>query len=381
MGKVKMCEFESRLDSIAEQYGCKPEEAFDRILSQLKAQKYLKYYAAIIHDKDINENGEPVQPHVHIVIQLAYACNYSGVAAGLKMPVQTINKIHGTKLYGGKKVSDIGKALLYLTHKNAPEKYQYSDELVVASPDWDWKSTRTKSEELARTENLGIIIEGIMNRTIIPANMTQHVSEEAFNKHKNAINNALEYVEMQKAGEHHRNMQCIYIYGDKGCGKTTLAKQFCENLGLSYFISGGSNDPFEGYAGQEVVILDDARPDAFAPEEWLKILDNNTNSLIKSRYHNKSINCKYIILTSTVSLIHFFDIYPNEDEHQLFRRIKTYLYVKKDFIYFFTYKQETARYTLFKKIKNTILAQFPSSDLTEAELSAIVNGFSPNTED
>lgn len=380
MSKVRICEFESRNDSIAEQLGCKPEEAFERILDQLKKQKYLKYYAAIMHDQDINDNGETVQPHVHIVIQLAYPCSYEGVASGLKMPAQTICKIHGTKLRGGKKSPDIGQALLYLTHKNAPEKHQYPDDLVVASPDWDWKAIRAKSENLASKENIGTIIEGIENGTITRSNMFQYISIEAYSKHKSKIQNALEYKELEQAGEHHRNMQCIYIYGSKGSGKTSLAKQFCENQGLSYFVSGGSNDPFEGYSGQEVVILDDARADAFAPEEWLKILDNNTNSSIKSRYHNKSINCKYIILTSTVSLMHFFDIYPQEDPHQLFRRIKTYVYVKKECIDYYTYRQDYGTYACCRSTENIILSQFPSSDLTQTEINTIVNGFSPNTE-
>lgn len=376
MSKVRICEFESRIDSIAEQLGCKPEEAFDRILGQLKKQKYLKYYAAIMHDQDINENGEPVQPHVHIVIQLGYPCSYEGVAKGLKMPAQTICKIHGTKLRGGKKSPDIGQALLYLTHKNAPEKHQYPDDSVIASEDWDWKAVRAKAEWISEAENLAKIIELIENGTITRANWLKFISIEAYSKYKSTISNALEYAEMQQAGEHHRNMQCIYIYGSKGSGKTTLAKDFCEKKGLSYFISGGSNDPFEGYSGQEVVILDDARPDAFAPEEWLKILDNNTNSSIKSRYHNKNINCKFIILTSTVSLMHFFDLYPNEDEHQLFRRIKTYIYVQKNRIDFFAYRTETGRYTAFKTMENTILKKFPSSDLTETEMNSIIEGFS-----
>lgn len=380
MSKVRICEFESRIDSIAEQLGCKPEEAFDRILDQLKKQKYLKYYAAIMHNQDINENGEPVQPHVHIVIQLGYPCSYEGVAKGLKMPAQTICKIHGTKLRGGKKSPDIGQALLYLTHKNAPEKHQYPDDSVIASEDWDWKAVRAKAEWVTEAENLAKIIELIENGTITRANWLKFISIEAYSKYKSTISNALEYAEMQQAGEHHRNMQCIYIYGGKGSGKTTLAKQFCENQGLSYFISGGSNDPFEGYSSQEVVILDDARPDAFAPEEWLKILDNNTNSSIKSRYHNKNINCKYIILTSTVSLMHFFDIYPQEDPYQLFRRIKTYVYVKKECIDYYTYRQDYGTYAWCRSTENNILSQFPSSDLTQTEINTIVNGFSPNTE-
>lgn len=378
MSKVRICEFESRIDSIAEQLGCKPEEAFDRILDQLKKQKYLKYYAAIIHDKDTNENGDPVQPHVHIVIQLGYPCSYEGVAKGLKMPAQTICKIHGTKLRGGKKSPDIGQALLYLTHKNAPEKHQYPDDSVIASEDWDWKAVRAKAEWTTEAENLAKIIEGIETGTITRANWLKFISVEAYSKYKSAISNALEYKELEQAREHHRNMQCIYIYGEKGSGKTTLAKDFCENKDLSYFITGGSNDPFEGYCGEDVIILDDARPDAFEPEEWLKILDNNTNSLVKSRYHNKSINCKYIILTSTVSLMHFFDLYPNEDEHQLYRRIKTYIYVQKDYINFFAYKAETGRYTLFKTTENTVLKQFPSSDLTETEMNCIAESFFTN---
>ena len=109
-----------------------------------------------------------------------------------------------------------------------------------------------------------------------------------------------------------------------------MAKRFCEERKLKYCISGGSNDPFDGYRNEKAVIIDDARPDMFSPEEWLKILDPYTRTDVKSRYFNKNLNCEYMLLTSTIKLKDFFKAYPNEDPVQLYRRISLSLEMDKE---------------------------------------------------
>ena len=55
-------------------------------------------------------------------------------------------------------------------------------------------------------------------------------------------------------------MNCIFITGASGTGKSTYAKQIASENKLSVYISSGSNDVLDDYQGQDCIILDDLRP-------------------------------------------------------------------------------------------------------------------------
>lgn len=119
-------------------------------------------------------------------------------------------------------------------------------------------------------------------------------------------------------------MQVIYITGESGTGKTTLAKYLALCTGYDYFVSGSGADLLDGYDKEECIILDDLRGDAFKQNELFKLTDNNTNSSIKSRYQNKDIsNCKLMIITSIKQPSKLYD-WSNQDEpsKQFARRLE-----------------------------------------------------------
>lgn len=96
-----------------------------------------------------------------------------------------------------------------------------------------------------------------------------------------------------------REFEVVYITGAAGSGKTTAAKYYAEQLGLDFFVSGGGDDILDGYNMEQCIILDDYRGGVMKFSEFLKFIDNNTNSSISSRYHNKDIsNCRLIVITS-----------------------------------------------------------------------------------
>lgn len=128
-----------------------------------------------------------------------------------------------------------------------------------------------------------------------------------------------------------RNLEVVYFTGSSGSGKTTAAKYFANKLNYDYFVTGSGEDILDGYDKEECLILDDFRAGSMKFMEVLKMLDNNTNSSVKSRYNNKDLsNCKLIIITSV--------FYPNElykclqDEEneepieQFYRRLKHHFY-------------------------------------------------------
>nr|WP_305147408.1 hypothetical protein [Butyricicoccus faecihominis] len=155
-------------------------------------------------------------------------------------------------------------------------------------------------------------------------------------------------------------MRCIYITGDSGTGKTTYAKEYAKKQGYSIFVSSGSNDVLDGYKGQDCIILDDLRPSSLGLSDLLKLLDNNTSSTVKSRYRNKVLECKVIIITTTLGINEFFrNVFSEEPETivQLKRRCGTMILFPKnvnDKLILKVYDSSTRDYVLAGEIPNPL---------------------------
>ena len=120
-----------------------------------------------------------------------------------------------------------------------------------------------------------------------------------------------------------------------------------QDKGLSYYISSGSNDVLDDYAGQDVIILDDLRSSCLGLSDLLKLLDNNTASSVKSRFSNKVLECKLIIITSILKIDEFFkNVFQEEQEPitQLKRRCRLYLKFEKDFYTAYCFNDELNDY-------------------------------------
>ncbi len=148
------------------------------------------------------------------------------------------------------------------------------------------------------------------------------------------INEAFKYRHSLLANQVERNLEVIMITGSSGSGKTTLAKRICKEKGIVPFVSSSSNDPFDGYKNNlsKIVILDDLRPSVMALSDLLKVTDNHINSTVRARYHNISLNCELIIITTVLKIDEFFrQVFENEQEPvtQFKRRIGTYIVMDK----------------------------------------------------
>lgn len=161
--------------------------------------------------------------------------------------------------------------------------------------------------------------------------------------------------------------QVVYVYGNAGVGKTTFAKRLAQKERMSIFISGSSNDPFEGYDGQEVIVLDDLRPNIFDWSDLLKILDPHTFTLAKARFHNVDISTvKVIVITSPLSPADFVSQITRkgkEDIHQFYRRLAVAIHMSKQEIKFL----EPATNKLFEVKPNDLLVDFEINDEAKAD--------------
>ncbi|GLH61002.1 hypothetical protein PAWBP_7400 [Paulownia witches'-broom phytoplasma] len=148
-----------------------------------------------------------------------------------------------------------------------------------------------------------------------------------------------------------RDMECVFITGKSGSGKTTLAKKIAKDKNYQTYISSGSNDILDDYRGEECIILDDLRSNCLGLSDLLKMLDNNTASSVKSRYKNKVLECKLIIITTVKSIDDFFEDIFKKDESiiQLKRRCKLHISLDSKYISYSIWNTVKMEYNLIQK--------------------------------
>lgn len=324
-------------------------ESFDMSsLESILENSAIKDYAYIIHDKDGKKE------HVHIAIRAIDTRKSDYVAKWFGVQENAVSKVKG-------KWSDV---LKYLTHANAKDKYQYLDDEVKSN--FDWKKAIEKGNDDKRIDN---IIEEIAVGKIREYNYTMYITDKEYIKYKQKIELAFNYRKDRIKGER-REMESIFLTGDSGFGKTTYAKLICEEKGYSYFVSSGSNDVLDGYMGEDVIILDDLRPSCMGLSDLLKMLDNNTSSTVKSRYKNKVLECKLIIITSVLEIDTFFrNVFMEERETiiQLKRRCKTYIRMFSETMNIMIYDDFLRDYDFPITAKNPISNMYFAKRLTREQ--------------
>lgn len=174
-------------------------------------------------------------------------------------------------------------------------------------------------------------------------------------------------------------MKAIFIYGESGTGKTTLAKRLAKQDGCSCFVSSGSNDVLDGYQGQDVIILDDLRPSCLGLSDLLKLLDNNTASTVKSRYANKVLECKAIYITTTQQITTFFRNVFSEDPEsavQLMRRCEIMVHMTAPTMDIYAYNPTKRGYQKLTSMPNPVefVRQPLSKEQAKASIRAMFGG-------
>jgi hypothetical protein len=119
--------------------------------------------------------------------------------------------------------------------------------------------------------------------------------------------------------------EVIWLCGDSGVGKTL--KVFQDNQDKTIHKQSQSNKWWNGYEGQDVVVLDDIRADFAKYHELLTLLDKYPHRVeIKGGYMN--FNSPRIYITSPYEPAEMYK--GKEDLTQLMRRIDTLIVYKGD---------------------------------------------------
>lgn len=300
----------------------------------------IKEWAYIIHDKDTKKDGTPKEPHIHLYLNFGQsAATFDTVAKWFKDEPQYVCKVKGRK----------GDMLLYLTHENAPDKYQYSISDVVSN--FNIKTAIEEDRAIkALYEEIDSVIFDFAKEKISYAK-----SQEKLNTIKKSISNrdlltywTKAFDQLQKLWKQmcivstkgKRNMKIIFIHGTAGSGKSTYAEMYadmlCKQNGYNGFArSSAHNDIMQDYMGEDVFILDDYRDvddmtgKAENLTDVLKMLDPHYASSSKSRYVNKTFTGKLMIITSAKDPLTWFEG-TKEQRWQFFRRMSMLIEIDKD---------------------------------------------------
>lgn len=336
------------------------EDVIKRVLADMPCK-----YAYVLHDKDKLETGEDKEPHWHVYVNFGQTSwNSDNVAKRFGVAENFVAKVKGKS----------GDMLAYLTHQNAPEKYQYDESAVVSN--YDWKADKEKTLSKRGTEKRADeirdnIVEGLWR----DYNIHKFVTAKEFLVHERTIKSAFEYRARLKRGAD-REMKAVYIYGDSGTGKTTLAKMLAEEHEMSVYVSSGSNDVLDDYKGEDCIILDDLRPSCMGLSDLLKMLDPNTSSTVKSRYKNKILECRMIIITTTLPIESFFKrVFESDNETavQLQRRCESVLYLTNDDMTPYVWMRKSRVYKKYPSQPNPVKAKYGLEDMTLDEGQEFIN--------
>lgn len=336
MINARMCEIVSDTEHLTEQ----------TIQAVLGSQQCIDKYAYILHDKDKKNDGTLKNPHYHVYLHFTGGRTFDNIAKWFNLSPAFVSKIHGT----------FGDAVEYATHRNAPEKYQYDYSAVKSNFDYS-KTVKQNEERKEKKCSINQILSDIDSGTIKEYNIIDRININDYVNYERQIKRAFEYKLKQAERAVNRNMRVCYIYGASGTGKTTYAKIVAKHKNYEVFVSSGSNDPFDGYKGQECVILDDLRGSVFPLSDLLKILDNNTASTVKARYKNVSLQCELLIITTTKTPQEFYKTVfesNGEEYKQFMRRCTDIAYVTKDKVKLYAYNFETSKHEYMATINNPV---------------------------
>lgn len=99
-----------------------PDSIPDTIQSIINNLDNLREYAYILHNQDIDDNGQLKKPHYHIYLRFNKKYRYTTIA-------KAFGVAPNSELLS--RVKDANKLVRYFVHLDDPEKFQYSTDLLT----------------------------------------------------------------------------------------------------------------------------------------------------------------------------------------------------------------------------------------------------------
>ena len=326
------------------------EELEERIKTKLAPKKYA---ISEVHDKDMDEDGNPVKEHIHVMLCFQNARSLKNVASILGDKPQYLEKWDER--------ANNGFAYLIHATSGAKVKAQYSPANVLANFPYAEELKKQTLEVLKKKsrQKIDVLLDAYYNEEMTLDELEQELTGAQYGRYKKQIDAITSKILERHADiwrqdmvKNNRRIKVIWIYGAAGTGKTSLARTIAKQDGRAYYVSGSSRDVFQSYNGEHILILDELRSNVIPYHDLLRILDpfgNQERIMAPARYSDKSLACDLIIITTPFNPVDFYDeifddINTVDSLEQLVRRITITLYVNSDSICAVRYCQERRHY-------------------------------------
>lgn len=290
----------------------------------------IETYAFILHNMDVDENGNPKKAHYHVYISFGKtSTSIASVASHFGIGENLVNKIESNRYL----------TLLYFLHIGT-RKHVYPIEEMVANFDVLAYLNRQKKTGLDQ------LLRDCAAGKITRANMGEAIPDELYVKYRSQFEAAFALADERFLMKQiDRDTVVIWVYGASGMGKTTLCKLSSAHQGLAVYVTANGSDPFSKYRDQPAIILDELRPKAqYTYVDLLQILDPHTAAATHCRYFDKVLKAKVIWITSIYSPTEFYkalDLNQEESAVQLYRRIREVWHVDEQSITISRYDRKT----------------------------------------
>lgn len=302
---------EVKLDSINSDYHAGDivtysEEDIEKKLQEWSSRnKSLKYFF-IKHDEYENN------VHYHIILNFENSvCKFSTIKN--MFPFGDIEPCK----FGVKKCVE------YLTHRNAPEKFQHSwDKIKTNAPD------KLELYKIPGKTTVNIKLQKYIN-DIVSGKLQEFevgkIEPDIYIRFEKRIKSAFEYRQKILKADHTRDVQVIVLQGPPRCGKSLFCKVWAEKRNKSICFSSASNDPWQDYGGQDVFVYDDFDYHSIRVADFTKALDVHNNTSIRARYKNPIFLGDTIFICTNIPIIEWFKEDEEELRQPVFDRISSVL--------------------------------------------------------
>lgn len=289
------------------------DELLNNLIDVFSSYKLFKKVVIYYHDKDLDSNGDLKKAHYHCYMHLGKAYELDYISKLLNVEMNYFERIKGRW----------NNALEYGFHFGQIDKHLYDLDCVKFVKNVDIKSFFNK---YGRDELFDKCLNDLANGLISIRELYNLFTADEIMPKLLKVDKALKVASMSNL-DTNKPIKVYSIFGGSGSGKTTLAKYLCTQKGLTYYVTSSGANLFDDYQGEDCVIIDDFRANQMTFSDLLKLLDNNTRSMIKARYRNVKPRFSYIIITSIKSPLEYYssDLLTDEPLIQLLRRISKVL--------------------------------------------------------
>lgn len=283
-------------------------------------------WAYINHNKDVDNRGQPIRAHYHVILKYENPQTVASVASLFQDNPQYVQVWRGR----------INNAYSYLIHEtedaDSDGKYHYPDSDVIASFDFPARMEKIRKKIKISPKYEKEQIRRYSEQQITREQLTEELGVFGVASHQQLIDRIDSELANQAHEQWLRNfknhkMTTLWLHGESGVGKTRLAEYIFRNK--KYVTLGSSRDHFQEYKGEHFIIINDLRPNDFEYSDLLRMLDPyQHDKAAPSRYHDKKLNAEKIIITTPYDPLTFYrNIDSVKDTRvdtidQLLRRIK-----------------------------------------------------------